>query len=274
MPNLRSKDRTTESSEPHAPPSPSSCEDSSGYLARIDTVVQKAVAMAMERERQKLNDDMLRRENKMRDILDEKLASLHDLEVSIDSKLKQLRDLEKSCSDNTSKVNDLTNRLDHLEQYSRRNNIRILGVPMKPNEDTDAIVCDVAQQIGVTINTSDIDRSHRLMPKPGGAPGNSQGSYANVSRNGKPVHPPIIVKFTSYKPRSRMIKERRLLKGKGIIIVEDLTKKNSNLLQQTSRKANVKASWTVDGRVFALVKSTDGQDRKKLITSLSDLTSI
>ena len=229
--------------------------------------------MAMERERQKLNEDMKKREDYMRIILDEKLASLHKLELAIDQKLNQIKDLDKSVSNNTTEVNGLTLRLDHLEQYSRRNNIRILGVPTKPNEDTDEIVRDVAQRIGIPLSTSDIDRSHRLPRKPD-ASVNAEGSYANAAQIGKSSPPPIIVKFTSYKPKSRMMKHRRNLKGSGTVIVEDLTKKNSNLLFKTSRTANVKGSWSVDGRVFAMVITSDGRERKRLITGLSDLTSI
>ena len=72
--------------------------------------------MAMERERQKLNEDLQKRN--MRIIVDEKLASLHKLELAIDKKLNQLTDLQKSVSNNTTEVIGLTLRLDHLEQYS------------------------------------------------------------------------------------------------------------------------------------------------------------
>lgn len=274
-PTLRWRGRL-HSADPCTPPSAPSLtkpKQSPGYLDRIDTVVQRAVAVAMERERRKLSDDMEKRENNLRELLDEKLASLHDLEVSIDSKLQQLRDIEKSVSDNTTNVNALSNRLDHIEQYSRRNNIRILGVKSTPDEDTDEIVRNVAQQIGVTLTAYDIDRSHRLR-RPNNNPHDVQGSYAGAARNANSSPPPIIVKFTSYKPKLQMMKNRRKLKGSGTVIVEDLTKKNSNLLFQTSKKTNVKASWTIDGRVFALVKSTGGQEKKKLITGLPDLNSI
>ena len=276
-PNLRSRGRL-HSADPSTPPSAPSLAkptQSPVYLDRIDTVVQRAVAVAMERERQKLNNDMEKRENKLCELLDEKLASLQNLEISIDSKLQKLRDIEKSVSDNKTEVNALSNRLDHIEQYSRRNNIRILGVKTTPDEDTNEIVCNVAQQIGITLTPCDIDRSHRLR-RPNTNPHDvqSQGSYAGAARNVKLSTPPIIVKFTSYRPKLKMMKNRRKLKGTGTVIVEDLTKKNSNLLFQTSKHTNVKASWTIDGRVFALVKTTGGHEMKKLITGLPDLNSI
>ena len=269
-PNLRPR-LNSDAASTSTPPSSSS---SSANLNRIDSVVQKAVAVAMERERKLLRSDMEKRENKLQEILDEKLASLHDLEASIDTKLSQLRDLSSTVGDNTSKVNELANRLDHIEQYSRRNNIRLLGVKATPNEDTDKIVCDIARQIGVDISPNDIDRSHRL-PNRRSADHDSNESYANAAaRNNSAPPPPIIVKFMSHKAKFQMMKNRRKLKGSGTVIVEDLTKKNVNLLAQTSRRPSVKASWTSDGRVFALVKTTGGREMKKLITSFSELNSL
>lgn len=270
--NLRSRDRL-HSVELRTPPSSAPLSkqvQSPDYLDRLDTIVQEAVTKAMERERLKLCSDMQKLENNVREILDQKLSYLHDLEVAIDSKLQKLNDVERSVSANSTEVNNLTNRLDHLEQYSRRNNIRILGVKTTPGENTDDIVRDVAHRIGITISAGDIDRSHRLH-RPGNTPERSQGSYANATRTGNTAPPPIIVKFTSYQPKFQMIKNRRKLKGSGIVVVEDLTRKNANLLFQTSRKANVKASWSLDGRVYALVKTTEGHEMRRHITKISDL---
>ena len=274
-PNLRPRDPRSHSAEPRTPPHSASLNTkvqspSPGYIDRLDSIVQEAVAKAMERERVKIRDDMQRMENNMRDILDQKLSCLHDLEVAIDRKLQKLDDLEKSVSTNSTEVKNLTNRLDHLEQYSRRNNIRILGVKTTPDENTDDIVREVAHRIGIAISPGDIDRSHRLH-RPGNAPERPQGSYANAARASNTTPPPILVKFTSYKPKFQMMKHRRKLKGSGIVVIEDLTKKNAYLLSQTSKKNNVKATWSLDGRVYALVKTTDGREMRKHITSLTDL---
>lgn len=241
-------------------------------LDRIDSTVQAAVVAAMEKERVKIHDDFTRQEKRINDILDEKLATLHDLEVAIDSKLQQMCKVESTVEASATKVTEISDRLDHLEQYSRRNNIRILGVEPKANECTDEVVCDIAKKIGVDITPSDIDRSHRL-------PNRQQTPKEDDSnKDKKPRHPAIIVKFTSYKPKFKMMKNRRNLKTPegtpSTVIVEDLTKKNAELLSAAFRKPNVKSSWSTDGRVFALVLKEDGREVKTIVRNKSDLNSL
>ena len=52
--------------------------------------------------------------------------------------------------------------LDKLEQYGRREMIRINGIPEMEGEDTNLIVKELAADIGVTIPTADISISHRM----------------------------------------------------------------------------------------------------------------
>lgn len=79
--------------------------------------------------------------------------------------------------------------MDASEQYSRRNSLRISGIPETVNEDTDQVVLHVAETVGVNILPSGIDRSHRL-----GKSGNRQTQD-------------ILVKFTSYRARERVMKK-------------------------------------------------------------------
>lgn len=94
---------------------------------------------------------------------------------------------------------------DKLEQYTRRNNIRIFGVKEEPREDTDKQVLYIFKEImDVPITINEIDRSHRT------------GRYKT---NGKPR--PIIVKFTSYRSQASVFNSKKKLKGSGLIIKED-----------------------------------------------------
>ncbi|KAK4301134.1 hypothetical protein Pmani_026716 [Petrolisthes manimaculis] len=54
---------------------------------------------------------------------------------------------------------------DRLEQYMRRDNLRIFGIEEEPDEDEDIIqakVIEVAADIGVKIEANDISIAHRL----------------------------------------------------------------------------------------------------------------
>ena len=85
-------------------------------------------------------------------------------------------------------------QIDSLEQYSRRNYLRISPVPEASTESTDDIVKTVAKTAGVTVPDNAVDRSHRV-------------GKVSASRQTRDL--PILVKFTSYKYKEAMMKARR-----------------------------------------------------------------
>lgn len=57
---------------------------------------------------------------------------------------------------------ELTNRVNSLEQYSRANNVEIKGIPVTQNENCVAIIQKIGEEVGCTVETSDIDACHRV----------------------------------------------------------------------------------------------------------------
>ena len=221
---------------------------------------------------------MEKHEDRLSGLIEEKMARLHDLEVSVDAKLHEFHLVSQSVERVKDELKSVSRDINNLEQYSRRNNVRIFGIRESPNESTDKIVCDLAETIGVNINVSDIDRSHRVGRKGDGdqqavnATAYQQAgglSYSDATRKKDSRSRAIIVKFTSHKFKYALMKNRRKLKGSGMVIVEDLTKHNMDLLSAASKmKEKVAATWSIDGRIIALLKSTG---KKRAITSLTDL---
>ncbi|KAL8606910.1 hypothetical protein ACOMHN_048706 [Nucella lapillus] len=97
-------------------------------------------------------------------------------------------------------ISDLQIQVDSLEQYSRRNNVRISGIPEPKGgsvqEDTDNIVQKLGEAIGVRVTSEMIDRSHRV------------GKRTGTSDR------QIIVKFTSYRYSRLLMTSRKGLKNK------------------------------------------------------------
>lgn len=111
--------------------------------------------------------------------------------------------LKKECNDN----------VDKLEQYSRRNNLRFLGVAEDQNEDVENVIKDIlSKKLYITTNEDLIERCHRVGSK--------------LSYDGKPR--PVIVKFVSYKYKSMIYKLKSKLKGTKLLIKEDLTHRMGN----------------------------------------------
>ena len=72
------------------------------------------------------------------------------------------------------------------------------------------------------------------------------------------------MKFLSVKHQTQAIEKRRLLKGSGRGVIEDLTPTNMKRLKSVQQHAEVNNSWTKEGTIQALlqkekiVKVTEG----------------
>lgn len=165
-------------------------------------------------------------------------------------------------------------RLDHLEQYSRLNNLIIAGVPEHVGENLPEIVSNIAEAIKSPIVASDIDAVHRLPQRP--SPGKDK-SRAKA----------IIVKFTSRITRDRIFSAAKLYRrsangrclsipdvADNLYINEHLTARNMDLfskVREIARNKNYKYIWTK-----SCVIHVRKDDRAKIlvIKSSSDLNKL
>lgn len=132
-----------------------------------------------------------------------------------------------------------TNRSDDLEQYTRRNNLRVFGIPEVAGEDTDAAVAKVfKEKMNIDIPIEKIERSHRV------------GKKIGPAEDGRPRWRPIIVRFISYRDRRRVFQAKKQLKGTEVSVREDLTAQRAEVLRAAVAKYGVRNTWTLDGRVL------------------------
>ena len=139
--------------------------------------------------------------------------------------VSELRDIIKSRDDRIAelekKVDQLEKRQDDAEQYSRRNSVRVAGVPKGENEDVGQKILTLfndTMKVTPPVTPDQIDRVHRVGP----------------SRSDQP--PSILVKFSTYRYRNKVFRAKKALKESNqssddkVFINEDLTKFRSNLL--------------------------------------------
>lgn len=170
----------------------------------------------------------------LRKTIEENSTVIKNLQAALEAKDKTIAELE--C------------KIDDIEQYQRRQCLRIFGIKEENDEDTDEIALKVAKDIGVDLSVTDIDRSHR------------------VGRKNEDRPRPIIVKFCSYRQRHKMYQNKKLLKGSGVTLREDLTRARHNLLKDCISRYGLHNVWTQDGAI--IVKSGDARRR---ITKRDDM---
>ena len=133
------------------------------------------------------------------------------------------------------RVSELEEKCDEMEQYSRRNVIRIRGILEKAGEETDALVRELAEtKLDVKIPAHDIVRPHRVGRK---------GEDKATSRD-------VIASFTTHNTKSTTMRNGRKLKGSRIYINGDMTRIRGKIAweaRQLRRDGVVTVSWLTHG---------------------------
>lgn len=136
------------------------------------------------------------------------------------------------------------------EQYSRSNNIRISGLGENTNkeyetaEETSQKVIDLIKtELNIDIKMTDIDIAHRLKK--------TQKEKRDV-----------IVKFNSRMVKLQILRKKKMLKGSGLFINEDLTQLNQMVFNCVRKKMpdEVDSAWTRNGTI--LYRSKAGTTRE------------
>ena len=198
------------------------------------------------------------------------LDGLASLRAEVKSLRAELADRDATIVELRSEIQRLREDHDDLEQYGRRNNIRISGIPepvLKADEveDTTPAVVALANEVlkvDPPLQLSDIEVSHRLR-KP---------------RHAKDNEPrPIIVRFLSKNERYRIISNRKQLKDynltnehPNVYINEDLTSMRAKLfstVRALHKKRHFQQVWTYNG----IIRVKDTQGLVKIIRNNNDI---
>ena len=202
-------------------------------LSHKDTLqnqIEKAVEKSLEKCLPRLNDDLL-----------DKLKLL--IKNAVNTLKTQLQE-EMTSMENKMNLK-MMSEIELLENYNRRENIRIVGLPESVSdengkfrgescEETMQNVVELTKLTGAEVTKNDISIAHRL-PGPKGRPR------------------PVIVRFSRRMARLDILRKKKNLrdndKTKSISVFEDLTQPRVqffNLMKQDTRIASV---WTREGTI-------------------------
>ena len=180
---------------------------------------------------------------------------------SLKASLKEVKE------DNDIMAEDLAtaiNKIDDLEQYSRKHNLEFHGIPESSQENLAEQIIKLGNVLNVPIRNNDIDICHRL----------SANKKSNKPR-------PVIARFKSYEVKKALYSARKQLKNQSlnhvfpgadiVYINENLTRRRRELFNKvwkTKKLNHWHSVWTVDGKVFFKISVDDAPER---IYSLEDL---
>ena len=162
--------------------------------------------------------------------------------------------LEHNLNDHDVRIQKLEREMNDLEQYSRRSHLRVYKIPEAAKgqkEDVTKKVCSIfTDLVGVQTGPEDIEVAHRA------------GRLGDKPR-------PVLVRFFDRKKRDLILQNTRKLKGKNVVIDDDLTFLNYKLLRTAQSNTATMSVWSSNGKVLAKLKN--GQTVRLTIHSDVDL---
>ena len=173
---------------------------------------------------------------------------------------KELRERDATIAEMQQHIEDLTAESDRLEQYTRRNSLRIAGVAEVTGEDITASVLNVINdqlKLSPPLALTEVDRIHRVGNPKKKTPNPMQDAARHSNAQPPPAPRPILVKLATYRARKRIMDLRGSLKNstRGIFLSEDLTRKRSELLYKArvlKRAGRINGAWSADGNILIL----------------------
>lgn len=171
---------------------------------------------------------------------------------AVDGKVNKMELEIKELKENNEK---LENKLNDLEQYGRRNNIRIYGInkgrskKIEKNELEKEVVRQLNEKTGCALVNHQIEACH----------------YLDKSQN------QVIVRFVSRKTRDEVFYRKKGFRGTKVSVTEDLTSKNYHLLKECQNHFDKKFLWTkygmvklnLNGKIYNVRTMKDVENLKK-----------
>lgn len=158
-------------------------------------------------------------------------------------KLKLIR-LQKSSEAAEKVANLALQKSNYNEQYSRKNNIKIMDVEEETDENESSLlrsVFELFEQQNVTLSPQQVVAIHRIPGKPGSTK-------------------PVLMKVKNNNDKTMIMKNRKAMKSGGHRLVDDVTKLNTALITRLNEHPRIDSAWYFNGSVYG--KTTAGKRLK------------
>ena len=153
----------------------------------------------------------------------------------------ELNNLQDECNALKTEIKTLKKNNDDLEQRGRNDCLVLHGYEEAVDENTETIICAViGNELGISLTENDIKNSHRLGPP------RTQRS----TRTSTVLPRPIIFRLMYFRKRIEIYGNKRKLKGKKLVITENLTSSRYKVYKAAMEKFGKANVWTKEGRII------------------------
>lgn len=216
---------------------------SDSFIKTISNVVTAAVIKTMESKISKLEKTVAALE-----------VEINEMKTENKNKIDDMQDIINDVSLENIKIKE---QIDKIDQAGRMQSLRIFNLAEKNKEDTrDEIIKMLNSKMFLNIASSDIQICYRI------------GRKNEVKPRG------IYLKLNNCEIKKSIYSKKKLLKGTGVVIREDLASLRLELLNETISNFSLKQVWTDSGKIYAnvdnkIVNIKNKKDLYDLVTSLN-----
>lgn len=159
----------------------------------------------------------------------------YDVKISsLEAEIQMLKSNNKNIEIDSSKDLQVKQKVDSLEQRAKNNNIRLMGLKEVDNENTmDMIKNILDKKLKLSVDDADIVSCYRV----------------NQKLPNRPKH--VLITFRDNQLKNKIYRMKKMLKGSGIVMKEDLTIDRLKVVKETSEKYGFKNVWTFNGVIYA-----------------------
>ena len=146
---------------------------------------------------------------------------------------------------NKEEIASVSARVDKSEQFAKRRSLRFIGLPDNTEDPMDTVINFINSSLNLQCTKRDISCAFR------------------AGKSDDPEKPrAILVVFVHDWLRNEVFNAKKSLKGSGVAVFEDLTKKWYDLLVNLKKKYGKDKVWSAGGKIFIW---NEGDKNKKLM---------
>lgn len=210
--------------------------------ALIKATVKTIVEEVEDRLQKSLEYKIQEKTQQLSDRLDSLVFENCELKDTLGERDKQIKDIEEKLKVAEERSITAMKRANYNEQYSRKNNVKVMGLVEQITENTESLTRDVCSffevKANVRLRPEQIVALHRLPGKPG-----------------QPK--PVLMKMRNSNDKTTVMKSRKQIKEAGYKLVDDVTKLNGGLIGRLLLHDQIESAWYFNGYVYG--KTTDGK---------------
>lgn len=217
----------------------------------VTAIVTQLLTSMKEDYDTKLKDETSRLQNH----IDALYFENNNLKEKLHTKEKEIKQLTEDTNEINIRSKEALKQANYNEQYSRKNNIRILNLPEQPNENLRQLFPDlVKKDLKITIAPSDIVGIHRI-PGKEGAPR------------------PVIIKLCNNDMKRQVMKKKKDLTN-NVRFHDDITKRNLGLMARLRQSGKLYSTWYFNCCIYGQKEEGGRRTKFDIFDSIDEKLSV